>query len=404
MDNFNKKIEGIRNMIKVLKAHMYAIQNPKLVGLDEYVKGLYLKFLCTVIQYENDPSEMQILFLKRIVNGIGVDDTAEEFMRKALEITEDNIQELLSVLSEGEIKYYFAFDGLLLVSMGNKTKNNYEYLAELIEILGVSKEDLEYISTVAQSVLRQESRLYDEAKDLVNERVRNLDFTPYIQNYYVGAVIDTDIEKHYSAPDKKKSDIVNCPLLYKERYVTFENLILKIQNEWIFKGCEKVIFRNCEFIGDNNILRFNMVGTIVVESCRFSNFTDGISIITSANHIFIRNTEFVECGKTCVTNGRGGMFLLSGNSAKEIEFTNNKLLNCYVAGRGSGRFGATGVLMLFDEDSGVVENLTIASNEFTGCDCRNNGLYKAALISGCYARQITENGNQYSGGLQRMFE
>ena len=67
MTEINKKVDGLRTLMKDMKAEMYAITNPDLVELDEYTKNLYLKLLCTVVQYENEPSEMQVLYLKRII-------------------------------------------------------------------------------------------------------------------------------------------------------------------------------------------------------------------------------------------------------------------------------------------------------------------------------------------------
>ena len=56
--NLNKNIAGIRNAMTEMKAEMYAIKNPELAELDEYRKTLYLKVLCTVLQYENTPSDI----------------------------------------------------------------------------------------------------------------------------------------------------------------------------------------------------------------------------------------------------------------------------------------------------------------------------------------------------------
>ena len=72
MDDFNKKISGIRKLMKDMKANLYAIENPDLVVLDEFNKNLYIKLLCTVVEYENNPSDMQVLYLKRIIKGIGL--------------------------------------------------------------------------------------------------------------------------------------------------------------------------------------------------------------------------------------------------------------------------------------------------------------------------------------------
>lgn len=39
MENFKKNIEGIRLLMKDMKAEKYAIINPNLVEVDEYIKN-----------------------------------------------------------------------------------------------------------------------------------------------------------------------------------------------------------------------------------------------------------------------------------------------------------------------------------------------------------------------------
>lgn len=165
MDEFNERLEKIRGLLVKMKAKEYAVTNETLSGLDEYVKKLYLKLLGTVIQYKNDPSDMQILYLNRIACGMGAEEPVEELMRMALEISETDVQEFLSVVKEKNIKFYFALDGLLLLKMGNEEKVNYEYFGELLELCDVTKNDIGSVSLIAKSVLLQESSYYDEAKN-----------------------------------------------------------------------------------------------------------------------------------------------------------------------------------------------------------------------------------------------
>ena len=61
--------------------------------LDEYVRNLYIKMLCTVVQYDNIPEESQQCYLERIVRGFGADGTLEEYMRQALELSETDVRE-----------------------------------------------------------------------------------------------------------------------------------------------------------------------------------------------------------------------------------------------------------------------------------------------------------------------
>lgn len=403
MEEFSKNIDGIRNMLKDSKAEKYAIVNPELVTLDEYVKGLYLKVLCTVINYQNDPSEMQILYLKRIVNGISIDDTAEECMRKALEISIEDMQEFLSIMGKLNCKYYFAVDGIILSLLGKGNAPGYDYLAEILELLEINKADLEYICMITKSVLQQDSSFYDKAKELVNERVEKLDFAPYIHSYYAGAIVDTDTEKHYSAPDMNLSYNIEYLCNYRERKVVFENVEIEFDFEWTFDGCEEVVFRNCSLLGKGGTIKITSVGTVRFENCRIEKFTNRFTDMNNVNNLYVQNCEIIECGYTCDGDKRGGVLHCYGNEIHEICLMDNKLLNCYIkAERQRYNYGVSGVFIGLDGQ--YVESLKAENNEFIGCSCINNGNYTMAQIGGFYTENCIASNNRCSGELLRVFE
>lgn len=409
MDSFKKNIEGIRHLMKDMKAEKYAIINPDLVEVDEYIKNLYIKVLCTVIQYDNDPSDMQVLFLKRIVCGMKLDDSVEEYMRKALEISEDDIHEFISIFTEQKYKYYFALDGLLLVSMGNGKGMNYEYLAELVELIEINKMDLEYISLVARSVLQQESSFYEQAKTLINDRVSVLDFTPYINSFYVGATVDTDMYKHYYAPDKKCSSSMIYPNTYKTRNVIFENLIITITNSWRFDGCESVVFKNCELNSKGGMLEFNAVGKAIFEKCKVTNFNYRFAHFNYLNSLDIIGCEFIDCGYTCDKAQRGGVFAVKNakdNPIRQIKISQNKVLNCYIKAS-MNVTSVSGAFFGFEDSNYYVgERFEVSDNVFNGCRCINYYGYTPAIIGylKCSKGEVIEKNNQCNGEVARVLE
>lgn len=405
MEKFSKNIEGIRKMMKDMKAEKYAIVNPDLIDKDEYIKSLYLKVLCTVVQYENDPTDMQILFLKRIISGIGLEDTVEEYMRKALEISELDIKEFLSIVGESKAKYYFATDGLIITSMRKGNSSEYEYLAELIELLGINKDDLEYLCMVVKSVLQQESSYYDQSKLKINERVEEIDFTPYINNYYSGAIVDTDTEKHYSAPDKNMSKSIEYPILFKERKVVFENVVLNIEEDWTFEGCEEVIFRNCLILGKESSFTFSSIGRVEIDKCKVKDFSNRIAYTKSVNNLIVTNSEFIECGYTGSGDVRGGMIYASGNKFEEIRVESNKLINCYVSSdSNSYYFHDNGIMFGFEGKSYNIESFIVVNNEFIGCECRGNFCSEEAIVGKCNALEVEESNNRFTGKVTCSFE
>lgn len=387
-------------MMSGMKVEMYAIVNPELAALDEYTKNLYLKVLCTVIQYENEPSEMQTLYLKRLIAGIGTEEPLEEYMRKALEISDVDIKEFISYMKENQVRYYFALESMVLTAMGQQTQNNYEYLAELIELCGITKEDLKYLAFIAESILRQDSGYYDTAKDSINDRTRSLNFYPYISNYYAGALIDNDNEQYYTAPGlgMNTNDII-LPAEYTARKVTFRNLVINLGEVCKFEGCETVDFINCKITTDNSkALYFKAIGKVSFTECEFYDMDNHVACFAAVNNVEIKQCTLRNCGWMCGRNNYGALFKYYWPLGDTFNFINNKVLNCYIKNTDSYG-GSTGILI----DSGEIGEGIIRGNEFIGCQCINNNDYTDAIIRGG-KNHFNYLDNKMTGAVTRLFE
>ena len=190
MGKTEENISEIRKHFMELENEKYEISNGSLQDREEYVKSLYVQMLSTVVQYENDATEMQLLFLKRIVKGLHCELQTEDYMRKALDVSLVEVKEFAVAYQSDEGKYYFALNAIILSALGERSDSNYTYLAELIQILGINTGELKYLSKVAESVLLQSSEVFDEAKEMLTESMGCLDVTGYIRNFYAGAVVD----------------------------------------------------------------------------------------------------------------------------------------------------------------------------------------------------------------------
>ena len=51
------KLTDLLVVLKKLTTEKYALKNQELLALDEYIRTLYIKLLCTVVQYENITAE-----------------------------------------------------------------------------------------------------------------------------------------------------------------------------------------------------------------------------------------------------------------------------------------------------------------------------------------------------------
>lgn len=294
-----QKQEALTKLLSALKeiaAEKYALINQNLQSLDEYIRLLYIKLLCTTVQYENVPTESQELYLKRVVGGLEVEGSLEEHMRKSLDISETDLKEFLSYMKDSSTRYYFVLDGLILSGMCSVSEENREYLAQLIEVCNVTKKELQQLCMIAKSVIQQDPALFDEAQKRENENIAYLDFTPYVQNYYAGAIIDTDEEKYYSAPEKEMAEGIIFPERFHAlRKVTFNNLKIDLNANIVLESCEEVCFKECDIGGGEFNIKLLSCGNVRFENCRFSDFSNRVLIEEQTGSVTIRNCSFTDC-------------------------------------------------------------------------------------------------------------
>lgn len=294
-----QKQEALTKLLSALKeiaAEKYALINQNLQSLDEYIRLLYIKLLCTTVQYENVPTESQELYLKRVVGGLEVEGSLEEHMRKSLDISETDLKEFLSYMKDSSTRYYFVLDGLILSGMCSVSEENREYLAQLIEVCNVTKKELQQLCMIAKSVIQQDPALFDEAQKRENENIAYLDFTPYVQNYYAGAIIDTDEEKYYSAPEKEMAEGIIFPERFHAlRKVTFNNLKIDLNANIVLESCEEVCFKECDINGGDFNIKLLSCGNVSFENCRFSDFSNRVLLEEQNGSVTIRNCSFTDC-------------------------------------------------------------------------------------------------------------
>ena len=177
----------IRKVMDTMKEDMYAIVNPDLKDMNELIKSLYLKVLCTTILYLNEPSDSQLLYLKRIVKGFKSEESPEALMTKALNISAEDIRDFIEYMREKNTRYYFALDALVLTALGEQSQLNREYLAELIEITDIAQNELQCLILIARSIITQDASLYEKAKPMMTDSMKQNDFSPYIESFYASA-------------------------------------------------------------------------------------------------------------------------------------------------------------------------------------------------------------------------
>lgn len=404
-----------------IKSEKYALRNPVTACQEEYVKSLYLKMLCTVVQYENTPTEMQMLYLKRILKGIQTGETTEDCMRKALEIESSDMREFINAMQYNKTKCFFALEGLLLAGMGNHSRGNYEYLAELIGLLDISQSKLECLCQVAKSVLQQQTAAFDNAKTLMGRKMKKLDFLPYMREYYVGAVVDLDTRKHYYAPDLEASREMELPSEYRNCDVSFENLAIDMtKGQWLFKGCREVRFRNCQIQGGCYAIKMSRVERVVMENCVFRNFTDRVLEMELEKDLEIVGSEFLSCGCTMEeisSHDVGGGVLYINNSflnhldLRSVLLKDNVFRKCYVASKKIEYVERMGIIAGYYDGYMTMHKaakLSLIRNEFSECACyklRSKARYPGiTMLSGLQGEEEIIEGNIGMEDIRKLTE
>lgn len=399
MENYKEKIDKIRNYFEENKAERYPLVNTMLAEKDDYTKSLYFRMLCMLVRY-NKPNDIQILYIKRLIAGVKTENTFQDYMKMAIEVETKDIEEFISIFSKDDLRYYFCIDGAILLNMVSNDKD-YKLLAELIEILGIKKEELNYLMAVTRSICLQDSEEFNNAKDLSVDSMETLDVYHYIERFYSGDIVNTPTLLHITSYDKSDLDLSQYEEFSSQK-VIIENIKYFVsEKDLVFRGCAEVIIRNCKFIGDTSNFKFYNIGKVTIENCEFSDFSNRVAYFTKVNEIYCIHSKFINCGYTENSGIKGGIFYIQETKTNSVILKGNTLINSYIA-RPEYRsyFGCSGIF-IFTTD--VISNISVTDNYFTGCECRQNGNYPEAYISG-YFNNREESNNTFVGAVLRLFE
>lgn len=384
MSDYEKNIDKIRKYFEEHKAERYPFENALLSKKDEYVKSLYFRMLCTLTRYTGEPSEMQVLYIRRLIAGSKAENEFQDYMRMALDLDTKDIDEFISALKDDKLRFYFCVDGAIVLSIDNTSDKNFELFAELVEMLGICRDEVVYLATISKAIISRDVVMFDGAKDLATENVKALSMYQYIRDFYIGKIVDTEQEVHFYSYEKE--NVLLDRNVFKNKKVTIENGILSLSNLITFEGCEEVFLKNCQFSAEKEYcFQFKGCKKVIVKDCVFESFS---------RHIFEieRTADFI------------------------IE--NSEVRNCTIRGSiSSYRSGATGIVVYVEGDLKDTR-ITITNSVFKNCNSQVGNYDTTALgiISNCVCEvnkskfynihHYTYNGNDYSktnDSYQRLF-
>lgn len=271
-----KKITAVyqNDLPKRLPFHQHPLKQE-----DMYTKELYCTMLAVIIQCEHTPETEQAIFLKRLVAGVDSDMTFEQYMQKALTITEQFPKDFYDQLYGHEIFKNFIVDALVMMNCKEKmNKNQFAFLADLLAVFQISEERLHEWVTFAKNILTQN-------KEAILQYVAShADF----ENLRLFAYYDVDHQHRYYL---KNGDIQQIDaimnegaevLLFEDCHFTRELLSYNIHSKKL------VHFKNCRFEAIPASLQFLNIHALIFEGCEFSNFSDTSMLVDDVHELIVK--------------------------------------------------------------------------------------------------------------------
>ena len=256
-----KKINALREYIKNTKAERYPIENEYFKDKEDYVKNLYLKMLAAIILQGEEADEAKTTFFGRLVAGISTEDF-ESFVEE---------------FSTKPIKYRFALDALLLLTISEYSEEQTELVAGIIESLKIGREDMKFMSALTVYVMelgekKMDSFGYNMPKEFKIDFI--MDYLNLFPSYWVYL---TDEKLFFVNVEDETEDEDG------DKYIEIKN-------------SKYVYIKNCEI---KVSLRFNsFVKKLNIDNCLFCDIISKyriIDAINGADYISIKDSQFRNC-------------------------------------------------------------------------------------------------------------
>lgn len=320
--------EMIQEYYKRQKATLYAMTGHPLDEVEEYVQGLYIKMLCSLLQYHHTPSEEQLLFVERLLRGIGRKDDLGEVMKKALALEENFPEEFTTQFKNNNLKYHFMVDAMvLLASQGSLEDEQIELMAQLCALLNIDHKQADFLTQMAVSILEQDSALYMRNVENAPQGCNVENFRYYTKKFLTGRMIDSREYVYYYAckcADFNKTfaeeEMAREMYTFTADKVIFENWKIDLSDcSWYFLNNKEVQFINCEFMGKDTAINFDGVNSVKAENCSFHNFNKRVFVINDCTQFEMTGCHFFNCLYTYNDSSSrvGGVYYITDKGLNE---------------------------------------------------------------------------------------
>lgn len=315
----SERIKKLCDYMDQNKAKNYPIENAMLYESEDFIKNGYLRMLAVVLQVGNNITEGQLNLYKRIVEGASAENTTEEYMRQAMEIEIQEYTDFVNSCKEEQLRYRFVLDAILLAADGDNKEEQLKFIASFCEDIKMSKEELDYLASMAKAILEQNENQYIDAeveKNITDTLIEEKIFDGYMSGIWTGKDNIYENEKAAIFKPETIEDITTERLQHlqnsKAPYIKIVGAKIDLKNKKLkFKGKEQVVFENCEFIGDKEehyyynkyhpedkprkTIYFLECKKIQITNCTFKEFGSRTLYLEKTKKVDICDSKFIKC-------------------------------------------------------------------------------------------------------------
>lgn len=280
-------------------AERYPVSNKDLAESTDYIKNGYLKMLAVVMQQSVTITEPQLKMFKRIIAGADTDKQAEDFLRMALDIEIDDYIQFSNECKDLQLKYRWMLDAMIVTCVQDRTDEQLKLIAQFAESYEITKEELEYIATMAKAIIAMDESAYVSAYEVKADSISDVIFSDYMYLISKKCVCSNDNmtifqpthDQNITAQMLEKIEELNTPCV-KIIGANIRADDCKIA----FENREKVILEGCTFTGgDKRFIYFNDCKEIIINNCEFKDFSTRTIIFENADKVLVTGSRFNNC-------------------------------------------------------------------------------------------------------------
>jgi|BioPla2DNA2_1021312.scaffolds.fasta_scaffold28538_3 hypothetical protein len=160
IDNIRNSSEGAAldfSKIEVLAKQIDFGKHPLDKLKDGHICQVYLEMLLSIVQLDSDEEVTinRMVFIQWLQIQARIDWTLEDLYKDSFKIDKKSYFEFVDLIPK-KYKEYFFVDALIVANIaGNANEEIYEYIADIVTILGISERSIKELALVARLALSQ---------------------------------------------------------------------------------------------------------------------------------------------------------------------------------------------------------------------------------------------------------